>query len=191
MTLKQFANNAKTVHQQRQTNLPSTQERDCPPLASCFGPPPRTTTSSNVTHDASGTEICKRYNIGNALSPTACMPTRAGHLAAMGNTWAKGVQSTPNELSRALTPLQQSQFEHKLAGHHVWVSKMLIVIKIGVRIGHTDPQHYAHACNLSSSFQIIDKELAKERDASLALSQAGVSMMAYTQTSLPLLQLSG
>ena len=31
------------------------------PLASRFGPPPRPTTSNNVTHDASGYEICRRY----------------------------------------------------------------------------------------------------------------------------------
>ena len=34
-----------------------------PPLASCLGPPPRPTASNNVTHDASGTEICKQYNV--------------------------------------------------------------------------------------------------------------------------------
>ena len=35
-----------------------------PPLASRLGPPPRPTVSNRVTHDASGTEICKRYNVG-------------------------------------------------------------------------------------------------------------------------------
>ena len=37
---------------------------ECLPLASCLGPPPRQTASNNVTHDTSGAEICKWYNVG-------------------------------------------------------------------------------------------------------------------------------
>ena len=107
---------------------------------------------------------------GSALSPTAGMPTHVGHLAATGHTRAKGVQGTPNELSRAHIPLRHAQFERELAGHpdKAWVSKLLTAIKIGVRIGHTGPRHYTHARNLSSAFQhpeVIDQELAKEYDA--------------------------
>ena len=78
---------------------------------------------------------------GNALYLTAGMPIRAGHLAATGHTWAKGLQNAPNELSGAQTPLRHAQFERELAGHpnKAWVSKLLTAIKIGVRIGHTGP----------------------------------------------------
>ena len=105
----------------------------------------------------------------SALYLTAGTPIRAGHLAATGHTWAKSVQNAPNELSGAQTPLRHVQFERELAGHpdKAWVSKVLTAIKIGVRIGHTDPRHYTHARNLSSAFQhpeVIDQELAKERD---------------------------
>ena len=92
---------------------------------------------------------------GSALSPTASIPTRIGHLVATGHTWAKGVQGTPNELNRAHTPLQHAQFEREPARHpdKSWVSKLLTAIKIGVRIRHTGAQHYTHARNLSSAFQ--------------------------------------
>ena len=128
-------------------------------------PPP---TMSPMTHrvpkSAGGTTS------GSALSPTAGMPTRVGHLAATGHTRAKGVQGAPNELSGAHTPLRHAQFERELTGHpdKAWVSKLLTAIKIGVRIGHTGPRHYTHARNLSSAFQhpeVIDQELAKECDA--------------------------
>ena len=60
--------------------------------------------------------------------------------------------------------------ERELAGHpdKAWVSKLLTAIKIDVCIGHTGSRHYTHAHILSSSFQhpeVIDQELAKERDA--------------------------
>ena len=47
------------------------------------------------------------------------------------------------------------------------VSKLLTAIKIGVHIGHIGSRHYTHASNLSSAFQhleVIDQELANERD---------------------------
>ena len=37
---------------------------DRPPHAFRLGPFPRQTTPNNVTHNVSGTEICKRYNVG-------------------------------------------------------------------------------------------------------------------------------
>ena len=67
---------------------------------------------------------------GSTLYLTAGTPIHAGHLAATGHTRAKGVQNTPNELSRAQTPLRHAQFERELAGHpdKAWVSKLLTAI---------------------------------------------------------------
>ena len=68
---------------------------------------------------------------GSALYLTAGTPIRAGHLAAMGHTRAKGVQNALNELSGAQTLLRHAQFERELAGHpdKAWVSKLLTTIK--------------------------------------------------------------
>ena len=144
--------------------------------------------------------------LGHALSTTACSAsllgrTHAGRLAATGHTRAKGVQNTPNELSRAQTPLRHAQLGNptwNLAamGHTLttrsawkpklchsdkaWVSKLLTAIKIDVRIGHPGPRHYTHARNLSSAFQhpeVIDQELTKECDAGRILGPFTTSLI--------------
>ena len=82
-----------------------------------------------------------------------------------GSHPGKGCQSTPNELSWALTPLRHSQFECELAGHpeKAWVSKMLTAIKVEVCIGHTGPDttHMHATCLQYSGY--INEQLHKNK----------------------------
>ena len=104
---------------------------------------------------------------GSALSPTAGMPTRAGHLAATGHTRAKGVSKWAQLSSNTLTTCSIWARARRISWQ-ILGFQAAYCSKIGVRIGHTGPWHYTHACNLSSAFQhpeVIDQELAKECDA--------------------------
>ena len=96
----------------------------------------------------------------------------------MGHTQTKGVQDAPNELGQARALLRHTQFECQLTGHpdKAWVSKPLAAIKLVYAYDTLAPNTtHMHTTCIWQHPEVIDQELAKERDAGWILGPFTIS----------------
>ena len=132
-----------TVHADRPVRESAQQlAGDCKTLTFHLGPPPRPTASNNVTHDASGTEICEPYNVGSFRLPVCPLVL---------DTWLPLV--TPWQMVSKTPQMSSAELKHPYNTLNSSASLWDIQTKRGFPgIGHTGPRYsHMHATCLRHS----------------------------------------